>query len=80
MGAVWALSVALEGWAFGPVAPVRRVLMGIGALALMYPPLLSAVGVSGFVLNAAGAAGLAVFYMVRTRSLRERRAQREGAP
>ena len=80
LGAVWALSVALEGWAYGPVAPARRVLVGIGAIALMYPPLLSAVGVSGFVLNAAGAAGLAVFYLLRTRSLRERRAQREGAP
>ena len=80
LGAVWALSVALEGWAYGPVTPVRRVLVGIVGLALMYPPLLSAVGVSGFVLNAAGAGALGTFYMLRTRSLRERRAAREGAP
>jgi len=77
---VWALSVALEGWIYGRVAPLPRILVAIGGLFLMYPPLLAAFGISGFVLNAAGAGGLGVFYYLRLQSLRERRAAHEEAP
>ena len=42
--------------------------VGIGALALMYPPALMLLGVQGYVLNGFAAAGLFAFYLVRTRA------------
>ena len=63
--AVWALSVALEGWYRGAMAPVLRIAVGIGALALIFPPMLTPFGISGFVLNAAGAAGIVALYVAR---------------
>lgn len=67
MAAVWALSVALEGWYHGAVAAGLRIAVGIGALALIFPPELTPFGISGFILNGFGAAGLVAVYVVRGR-------------
>jgi TRAP transporter 4TM/12TM fusion protein len=63
--AVWALSVALEGWYRSAMTPVLRFAVGIGALALIFPPMLTPYGISGFILNAAGAAGIVALYVAR---------------
>ncbi len=68
LAGVWGLSLALEGWYRGRLDTVQRIGVGIAALAMMYPPLLAPFGLSGFVVNAAGAAGLAALYTVRTRA------------
>ena len=65
---VWAMSVALEGWLKGPLSITHRVAAGVAAIALMFPPLLSAFGIGGFYLNAAAAAGLITLYMIRMRT------------
>ncbi len=67
LAGVWALSVAIEGWWRGPLAPVLRTLVGLMAVCLLYPPALTPLGVSGHVLNVAGAAGVALIYMMRGR-------------
>ncbi len=67
LGGVWALSVALEGWWRGPLAPTLRAVLGLLAVCLLYPPALTPLGVSGHVLNVAGAAGVALIYMMRGR-------------
>ena len=53
---VWLLSVALEGWLKGQIDRGPRLLSFAAAIGLMYPPLLAPLGVSGFILNGAGAA------------------------
>lgn len=58
---VWMLSVALEGWLRRRLTPGVRLAAGIGAICLMYPPVIGFFGVSGFVLNAAGVA-LVVYF------------------
>lgn len=65
---VWAMSIALEGWLKGPLSTVTRLLVGVASIALMYPPLLSVLGIGGFYLNATAAAGVAALYAVRQRS------------
>jgi len=67
LAGVWALSMAIEGWWRGPLAPVLRTLVGLMAVCLLYPPALTPLGVSGHVLNVAGAAGVALIYMMRGR-------------
>ena len=53
---VWLLSVSLEGWLKGRVTRPQRLLCAAAAIGLMYPPLLAPFGISGFILNAVGAA------------------------
>ncbi len=67
LAAVWALSVALEGWYHGALGTGWRLTVGIAALALIFPPMLFPFGISGFVLNAAGAGGIALVYFMRGR-------------
>jgi TRAP transporter 4TM/12TM fusion protein len=67
LAGVWTLSMALEGWFHGPLSMVQRVLVGGVAIALMYPPEIAALGVSGYLLNIAGAAGFALLYLTRAR-------------
>jgi len=64
---VWGLSVALEGWLKGPLGVATRVGAGCASIALMYPPLLSLYGVSGFVVNGIAACLLATLYVMRGR-------------
>jgi TRAP transporter 4TM/12TM fusion protein len=59
---VWMLSVALEGWLRIALSPAVRLLAGIGALCMMYPPIVGLFGMSGFVLNAIGAALVLYFW------------------
>ena len=45
-----------------------RLASGVAAIALMFPPLLTAYGVDGYFLNAAAAAGLIALCAVRMRT------------
>lgn len=69
---VWALSVALEGWLKGPVSLPLRVAAGVAGIALMYPPMLSVVGLPGYAINAGAAILISIFYFQRRRQARER--------
>jgi TRAP transporter 4TM/12TM fusion protein len=69
---VWALSIALEGWLKGPVSPLLRAAAGIAGIALMYPPMLSVVGLPGYAINAGAAILIAIFYFQRRTQERER--------
>ena len=64
---LWVLSVALEGWLRGPLSMPMRLVVGLAAVCLMHPPLLEPLGVSGFILNIAGAIVTVVIYMIRNR-------------
>ena len=62
LAGLWALSVAFEGWLRRRLSTVARVFLALAALGLLYPPVLSPLGVSGYVLNAGGAvAALLIF-------------------
>jgi TRAP-type uncharacterized transport system fused permease subunit len=70
LAGVWALSAAIEGWLRGQLGvALRGTLLGCAVL-LLYPPQLPLLGVSGFVVTAAGGLLVAVLYIVRLR-LRE---------
>jgi TRAP transporter 4TM/12TM fusion protein len=68
---VWALSVALEGWLKGPVSSPLRVAAGVAGIALMYPPMLSVVGLPGYAINAGAAILISIFYFQRRTQARE---------
>jgi TRAP transporter 4TM/12TM fusion protein len=53
---VWALSLSLEGWDRGPLAMPSRIALCFGGILVMFPPMLMPLGVSGFVVDAIGAA------------------------
>ena len=53
---VWMLSVSIEAWHRAPLGPVLRLLAAIGAVAIMYPPMIDLLGVSGFAINGVGVA------------------------
>jgi TRAP transporter 4TM/12TM fusion protein len=78
-GGVWLLSLSLEGWYNGPLPMVLRLPLAAAAIFLMFPPLLSLAGVSGFVLNAVGAACLAGIYVTRRGLVPERGVAGSGA-
>lgn len=62
LAGVWLLSIGLEGWLQRPLGIGLRLLAVAAAISLMYPPLIAAWGISGFVLNAFGAAvGLCIY-------------------
>jgi TRAP transporter 4TM/12TM fusion protein len=56
---VWALSLSLEAWHRGPLAMTPRIVLGIGGVLAMFPPMLFPFGISGFVLDAVGLALIA---------------------
>jgi TRAP transporter 4TM/12TM fusion protein len=64
---VWGLSVALEGWLKGLLSGPVRIAAGCASIALMYPPLLSLFGLSGFVVNLIAAGFMASLFVVRSR-------------
>lgn len=51
---VWMLSVSIEAWFRSALGPGPRLLAGIGAILMMYPPTIPLLGVTGFALNGAG--------------------------
>jgi TRAP transporter 4TM/12TM fusion protein len=67
LSGVWGLSVALEGWFKGSLGMAIRLMTGIAALSLMFPPESSAFGIGGYYLNFAGAITLGGFYILRTK-------------
>lgn len=79
LAGVWALSVALEGWYRRKLSVPTRVAYGLLAFCLIYPPVVSLWDISGFVLNAAGAAGLIAIYITNAKAGGERRIASSGA-
>jgi TRAP transporter 4TM/12TM fusion protein len=77
--AVWLLSLALEGWYNGPLPLALRLPLIVAAICMIYPPLLSFAGVSGFILNGIGAASLAAIYVTRRGMVPERGIAGSGA-
>jgi TRAP transporter 4TM/12TM fusion protein len=67
LAGVWALSAAIEGWLNGHLNPAMRAVMAAVALALLYPPQLDLLGVSGYLVTVIGAAVAAVIYVLRGR-------------
>jgi TRAP transporter 4TM/12TM fusion protein len=65
---VWALSAAMEGWMHGRLSLPMRALMLVVAWALLYPPQLSVVGLSGYLITVIGAAAAAGVYLMRSRA------------
>ena len=71
---VWMLSVSIEAWHRSALGPVLRLMAAIGAVAMMYPPMIDLLGVSGFVINGVGvAAGALLVFGKRKDPLREAR-------
>ena len=58
LAGVWALSLALEGWHHAPLSMANRLVIGAGGVLVMFPPMLTPFGVTGFVLDAVGAAAI----------------------
>jgi TRAP transporter 4TM/12TM fusion protein len=69
---LWGLSVALEGWYRGSLSPVMRLVVGVGAIALMVPPLAASrwFGLPGYALDIFGAMVLILFTVARLRTQR----------
>ena len=67
LAGVGALSVALEGWLYGPLSPALRALAALAAVGLMYPPVIDPLGVPGYVINGLGALGFGLIYLARGR-------------
>jgi TRAP transporter 4TM/12TM fusion protein len=78
-GGVWLLSLALEGWYNGGLTTPVRVPLAAAAICLMYPPLLSFAGLSGFVLNGIGAVVLIAIYVSRRGAVPQREIAGSGA-
>jgi TRAP transporter 4TM/12TM fusion protein len=62
---IWALSTAMEGWLFGPLSLAMRAVMGVMAIAILYPPQLPLLGLSGFWVTAGGALAVAGIHVAR---------------
>jgi TRAP-type uncharacterized transport system fused permease subunit len=66
LGGVWGLSLTLEGYYRGPIAAPLRVVLGVLALALLWPPGIVFFDLMpGYVALAAGAIGLGSFTLLR---------------
>jgi TRAP transporter 4TM/12TM fusion protein len=65
LAGLWAMSWALEGWFRGRLSPALRLVAFGAALALLYPPQLPLLGVSGFTATLAGAVVVGLFYALR---------------
>ena len=76
---VWGLSLALEGWYRGPLSAAVRVMIAAAAILMMYPPLLTPLGLSGFVLNAVGGMAIVGIYVTRGRARRSPSVSSAGA-
>ncbi|MDH3435463.1 MAG: TRAP transporter permease [Betaproteobacteria bacterium] len=68
LAGVWALSAAIEGWLCGRLnVALRGVLMGC-AILLLYPPQLTLLGLSGYLVTIVGGACVALLYFARYRA------------
>ena len=73
---VWALSVALEGWLKGALPSPLRLAAGLAGIALMYPPMLSVIGLPGYIVNAGAAILIGGFYVWRRAQERAQKTER----
>jgi TRAP transporter 4TM/12TM fusion protein len=67
LAGVWALSAAIEGWMRGHLNALMRVVLVACAILLLYPPQLSLLGASGYVVTVVGGALVAIIYIARSR-------------
>jgi TRAP transporter 4TM/12TM fusion protein len=67
LAGVWALSAAVEGWLHGRLSLTLRAVMLVSAVLLLYPPQLSFLGLSGFLVTVMGAVCVAAIYVLRSR-------------
>jgi len=68
LAGVWALSAAIEGWLHGRLNLALRAVMLVSAVLLLYPPQLSFIGLSGFLVTIIGAACVGTIYVLRSRA------------
>ncbi len=78
VGGARLLSLAPKGWYDGRLGMLSRLVLIPGALGLIFSPLLSLAGASGFILNALGAAILIATRLVRCSPTRDRDLARMG--
>jgi TRAP transporter 4TM/12TM fusion protein len=80
LAGLWAMSWALEGWFRGRLSIPLRLLAAAASVALLYPPQLPILGVSGFTATAIGAGVVALFYVLRAAPLMRRGEKYEAQP
>ena len=68
LAGVWALSAAIEGWLHGRINLAMRGVMIGCAILLLYPPQLTLLGFSGYVVTIAGGACAVLLYFARSRA------------
>ncbi len=68
LAGVWVLSAAVEGWLHGHLGLGLRAAAFLVALALLYPPQLSLLGLSGYLVTVVGALAAAGLYVLRSRA------------
>lgn len=68
LAGVWALSAAIEGWMRGPLNITLRSVLIFCSILLLYPPQLTLLGVSGYLVTIVGAVCVALLYFVRSRA------------
>ncbi len=68
LAGVWALSASIEGWLYGRLNVAMRGVMIGCAILLLYPPQLTLLGVSGYLVTILGGALAAALFFVRGRS------------
>ncbi len=62
---IWALSASMEGWLFGPLSLAKRALLAVLAIAILYPPQLSFLGLPGLWVTAGGALAVTAIHFAR---------------
>ena len=65
LAGLWVLTMALENWYRGPLDPLRRLLLLVAAILLLYPPTHALLGLNGWVVSAIGAVLAAVIVIPR---------------
>ena len=73
---IWALSAAMEGWLFGPLSWLARAFLAFLAIAILYPPQLSFLGLPGMWVTVGGALVIVAVHFAR--KFARRRALPEG--
>ena len=65
---VWALAAVIVGWLHGAMSPLPRLTLLLSAIALLSPPQLPVLGISGYLITLTGALAVGAIYYSRSRA------------